>query len=233
MEHIFEHIDFIDVSNKSTDHNITDHNITDHNIKKLSLPEPKKKVDITPKIKKDRVITQTIKWTFGEPELLFENQWKLINILHNNNNMEIDDVLDNRIINQINEIKPHPHILFIHQQLKHKLYGYYYQDLKKKKYSEDCFIKLENIVKLLIDCNFDCYYCKNKVQVLYQHVREASQWTLERIDNEFGHNEGNVVIACLQCNLKRKTMYHDRFVFTKQIKIVKDLSGENREPLIK
>jgi hypothetical protein len=177
-------------------------------------------VDIVPKIKKDRVITQTIKWTFGEPELLFENQWKLINNLNNSYIIENDNVL------QINEIKPHPHILFIHQQLKHKLYGYYYQDLKKKKYSEELFIKLENIVKLLIDCKFNCYYCKNKVQVLYQHVREASQWTLERIDNEFGHNEGNVVIACLQCNLKRKTMYHERFVFTKQIKIVKEI----REP---
>jgi len=201
---------------------ITNDNITNDNIKKLCLPEPKKKVDIAPKIKKDRVITQTIKWTFGEPELLFENQWKLINILHDNNIIQNDDVL------RINETKPHPHILFIQQQLKHKLYGYYYQDLKKKKYSEDLFIKLENIVKLLIDCNFDCYYCKNKVQVLYQHVREASQWTLERIDNEFGHNDGNVVIACLQCNLKRKTMYHERFIFTKQIKIIK----ENREPSI-
>jgi 5-methylcytosine-specific restriction endonuclease McrA len=203
-----------------TDDTITDDTIIDNSIKKLSLPEPKKKVDIVPKIKKDRVITQTIKWTFGEPELLFENQWKLINNLNNSSIIENDNVL------QINEIKPHPHILFIHQQLKHKLYGYYYQDLKKKKYSEELFIKLENIVKLLIDCKFNCYYCKNKVQVLYQHVREASQWTLERIDNEFGHNEGNVVIACLQCNLKRKTMYHERFVFTKQIKIVKEI----REP---
>ena len=184
--------------------------IQSNDCKTLIIPEAKKNLNIKPKFKKDRVITQSYKWTFEKQDLLFENQWKLINEL--------------QVINDSINILLSTHISFIKQQLKSKLYGYYYQDIKKKKYSEDLFIKLENIVKLLIDCNFDCYYCKNKVQVLYQHVREASQWTLERIDNEFGHNEGNVVIACLQCNLKRKTMYHERFVFTKQIKIIREPS---------
>ena len=43
------------------------------------------------------------------------------------------------------------------------------------------------------------------------------QWTLERIDNGMGHNKDNVEIACLLCNLRRRTMYHERYVFTKQM----------------
>jgi hypothetical protein len=47
------------------------------------------------------------------------------------------------------------------------------------------------------------------------------QWTLDRIDNKKGHNEGNVIIACLQCNLKRRCTAKDAFMFTKNMKIIK------------
>jgi hypothetical protein len=60
------------------------------------------------------------------------------------------------------------------------------------------------------------------MKILYEHVREPKQWSLERIDNDYGHNKNNVEIACLSCNLRRKTMYHERFIFTKQLNIVKN-----------
>jgi hypothetical protein len=44
---------------------------------------------------------------------------------------------------------------------------------------------------------------------------------VERIDNSIGHNRTNIVIACLDCNLHRRTMYYERYVFTKQLNIVK------------
>ena len=72
-----------------------------------------------------------------------------------------------------------------------------------------------------MDCKNKCYYCKENVNVLYEIVREPKQWTLERLDNSFGHNHDNVVIACLNCNVRRRTMYHERYVFTKQLNIVK------------
>jgi len=59
------------------------------------------------------------------------------------------------------------------------------------------------------------------VSVLYEIVREPMQWTLERINNDFGHNYGNVEIACLNCNLHRRTMYHERYLFTKELNIIK------------
>ena len=69
--------------------------------------------------------------------------------------------------------------------------------------------------------DFKCYYCDNFVKIFYKQVRESNQWSIERIDNNFGHNKNNVTIACLNCNLKRKTMYHERYKFTKQLQVIK------------
>ena len=57
---------------------------------------------------------------------------------------------------------------------------------------------------------------------MYEYVREPKQWTLERMNNSFGHNRDNVVIACLSCNIRRRTMASERYVLTKELgKIVK------------
>ena len=51
---------------------------------------------------------------------------------------------------------------------------------------------------------------------------ERKQWTLDRIDNTCGHNNDNVVISCLNCNIKRQDLDYDRFKKSKEIrKIVK------------
>jgi hypothetical protein len=42
---------------------------------------------------------------------------------------------------------------------------------------------------------------------------------LDRINNDLGHNNDNVVISCLECNLKRRKKSKDSFLFTKQLKI--------------
>lgn len=107
------------------------------------------------------------------------------------------------------------------QQIQTKLNGYKSQDVLKELYDSAKFITLKSTISLLMKSEMKCFYCKEPVQVLYQHVREPKQWTLERIDNKHGHNDGNVEIACLSCNLRRRTMYHERFVFTKQLNIVK------------
>ena len=44
---------------------------------------------------------------------------------------------------------------------------------------------------------------------------------LDRINNDLGHNKDNVKIACLGCNLKRRRLNMDKFLFTKQLKIQK------------
>jgi hypothetical protein len=57
--------------------------------------------------------------------------------------------------------------------------------------------------------------------LLYEIVRELKQWTLDRIDNNNGHNSDNVVICCLECNLKRRKMSQEKFIFQKNLIIVK------------
>jgi hypothetical protein len=107
------------------------------------------------------------------------------------------------------------------QNINQKISGYKHQDEVKKIYDEEKFINFNYVLKLLIDSGLLCYYCKNGIKLFYELVREPCQWSLDRIDNKFGHNRENLFVSCLSCNLRRKTMYHERFAFTKQMKIDK------------
>ena len=164
---------------------------------------PKEKKIIEKKEKQKRIITNNERFTSLNNDISFETQYRILNEVYQQYNPS-----DNY------------HKLFI-SQIKVKIYGYSYQDEIKNKFMRDEFVDLSNVLQKLIDCNMECYYCKKKVKILYEYVREDDQWTLERIDNTEGHNTNNVEIACLLCNLRRRTMYHERYVFTKQMNIVK------------
>ena len=105
----------------------------------------------------------------------------------------------------------------ITQEIERKISSYKNQDNLKKRFDANKFIKLQEVVALLYSCKLDCFYCKKKTFVMYEIVREMNQWTLDRIDNNVGHNSGNVVISCLECNLKRRLTNKDSFLFTKQL----------------
>jgi hypothetical protein len=110
---------------------------------------------------------------------------------------------------------------FINRQIQQKLGGYRGQDVKKNKLDVDRFINREQVLHLMLNVENLCFYCQEKVQVLYENVREPRQWTLERMDNDHGHNHDNVTIACLACNLRRRNMHYERYLFTKQLTICK------------
>ena len=107
------------------------------------------------------------------------------------------------------------------RELKNKLNSYKGQDRKKEIYDEHFFISLDKVIEKLVESKLKCYYCKENVVIFYKHIREPKQWTLDRIDNDQGHNMENCVIACLSCNIQRKTLDDQKFKFTKQMKIVK------------
>ena len=109
----------------------------------------------------------------------------------------------------------------LRRQVCAKISGYKSQDMKKGLYDESKFVRFDDVVALMSDRKMLCFYCQKQAMLFYEHVRETNQWTLERIDNGRGHNTDNVVIACLNCNLRRRTMYHERYVFTKQMGTVK------------
>jgi hypothetical protein len=40
------------------------------------------------------------------------------------------------------------------------------------------------------------------------------QWSVDRNDNDVGHDKGNFHLACLDCNLKRRRRTDEKFLFT-------------------
>ena len=93
--------------------------------------------------------------------------------------------------------------------------SYRTQDVNKDRLKDD-FITYDEIIEKLVISKLKCSYCKENVLILYENKRDYKQWTLDRIDNSCGHNNDNIVIACLECNLKRRRMNMDRFKFSKE-----------------
>jgi hypothetical protein len=170
-----------------------------NNIKKITIIEENK---LTKKIKnqkekKKRVETKT--WGLNEETLNYEIQFKYLN------NMNADD-------DYVSKLKTH---------IKTKLCSYKHQDILKKKFNESNFVSFDETIELLKNSNLKCCYCSDNIYILYEHVRENKQWSLDRINNDIGHNSGNLVIACLECNLKRRRTNKDAFMFTKNMVIIK------------
>ena len=106
--------------------------------------------------------------------------------------------------------------------IKNKLNSYIQQDKKQKRKYDNNITYEETIEKLLIS-KLNCYYCKKNVLLLYKMIKDKSQWTLERIDNSINHSNNNVVICCLECNIKRGRKKSEQFLLGKQFKIVKTI----------
>lgn len=111
------------------------------------------------------------------------------------------------------------------QELQKKITGYKTQDIHKGLHDPEKIVNMDDVIHLLYESQMLCFYCNTEVHVLYEIVREVNQWTLDRVNNSHGHNRDNVIIACLKCNLNRKTMYHERYAFTRQFTLVKKLDG--------
>lgn len=137
-------------------------------------------------------------------------------------NHQLEEIIE--IYDEINNQHPinssHSKKLII-QQLEKKVSGYKQQDINKKIYDPIKFIELNNLIEKIVESKLQCYYCKCHMFLLYEIVRELKQWTLDRIDNNIGHNEENVVVCCLECNLKRRKMSQEKFMFQKNLTIIK------------
>jgi hypothetical protein len=174
----------------------------------LRKKEEKKKV-IVPKVKSIR--KETDKWRFDEKFLELDKQWECL-IAIQPGLLTPTQSLPDDLKEVCREMR---------RQIQNKVSSYKMQDIQKQKYNEDKFVDLNFVIGLLHEKSLKCFYCRESVYLFYNFVRENKQWTLERIDNAVGHNKDNVEIACLLCNLRRRTMYHERYVFTKQMSLVK------------
>ena len=102
------------------------------------------------------------------------------------------------------------------REIDTKRKAYIYQDKHHNIYDPRFSITTDRIVELLVGADLLCHYCREICQVAYKEAMCRRQWTLDRTDNNYGHNDANVVIACLDCNLKRGTMDAERFRMGKQ-----------------
>ena len=186
-----------DPNNEDTRKNITIKGTNNrYHIKKM-LSENKLAKEI-----KKREISK--KWSFNEENYKYDNQIKMIIDISNNNLNYFDDVTK-----------------IIVQQINSKIYGYKHQDIIKKYLNEDKLLTFQSVIEKLIECQLKCRYCMKEMLVLYDISRETCQWSVDRIDNNVGHNIDNFHLACLECNLKRRRRSDENFLFTKQLNIIK------------
>lgn len=106
-------------------------------------------------------------------------------------------------------------------EIKTKLNSYKNQDIQKKR-SIDNIINFAEIIEKLVSSQLKCFYCRENMKIVFENVREPTQWTLDRLNNYYAHNNNNVVICCLKCNLQRRRQNHKGFKFSKQLVITKE-----------
>lgn len=150
---------------------------------------------------KDLVREDVKKWKIDEEYFNYEKQKELL-------------------LNGFQQVEPHIQKL-INNELTKKIRSYKHQDLKKERFDEINFIQHDTVIDLLKQCELKCYYCNCDVYILYKNIRADLQWTLDRIDNDIGHINNNLVISCLKCNIKRRKQNDKAFLFTKQLVIDK------------
>ena len=186
---------------------------TAHSTKHIIIDIEKDKSNATehpnPKIPRKKLASNTDRWIQTAKTYSTQDTQLLLLIDIKNGNMASSSESAN--------------ILLTH--LKTKQSGYRSQDTLKGFYDPDRFVQIPDIVALLIHSNLSCFYCRKWTTLFYENVREPRQWSLERLSNKEGHNRENVVIACLECNMRRRTMYYERYIATKQLKVNK-LDGE-------
>jgi 5-methylcytosine-specific restriction endonuclease McrA len=169
-------------------------------------------IDITGKRNIDKIQNvknperkETIKWKLDDSYFTYNKQIQIINSLYLNQEQDKEqDILAKREISK-------------------KINGYKSQDIQKELLDLNRLISLDQAIEKLMISKLKCFYCKDNCELLYKNTLAKKQWTLDRINNDYGHNHDNVVICCLECNIKKGEMDSDRFKQGKDIKIIRKL----------
>ena len=148
--------------------------------------------------------SRTMKWTIDDAFFAHDKQLEVLRRL-----ITDDTTLDER--------------KFFIKEINNKLNGYARQDKENGIHAHDlnAIISLNATFELLLVSKMRCTYCRECCELIYKDVMAPRQWTLDRVDNDRGHTGDNVTLACLACNLQRRTMDADRFKFGKQLRVVK------------
>ena len=142
------------------------------------------------------------------------DNWEYENISFEEEKIVLQN-LKNNILNKESQ--------YLLEEIKKKVSSYKNQDIIKKKLNEEKIVNKEDVLDKLLSSDCQCLYCNKKVKLFYKYVRDNRQWTLDRINNGLGHNNDNVEICCLKCNLSRKTINSEKYLLTKQISTIKKI----------
>ena len=93
-----------------------------------------------------------------------------------------------------------------------KLHDYREQDFDSDRYDSTQFISKEETISIIHKQKNRCHYC---------HDPCHEKWTLDRIDNDIGHNQGNCLLACLSCNTSRSNTPYKVFYRKKSVATVR------------
>ena len=108
------------------------------------------------------------------------------------------------------------------RELEKKRYGYYQQDLRKKRVTTiDEVLTIDEVTEKIVASKLRCIYCSCHIYLFYKESRDPHQWTLDRVDNTRAHTYNNTCVSCLGCNLERRRTSHAGYVFTKNLSIRK------------
>lgn len=179
-------------------------------------------IDITGKRNIDKIQNvknperkDTIKWKLDDSYFTYNKQIQMINSLYLNQGC--DDGSEQELKQEQEQD------ILAKREISKKINGYKSQDVQKNLLDLNMLISLDQTIEKLMLSKLKCFYCKEKCELLYKNTLAKKQWTLDRLNNEYGHNYDNVVICCLECNIKKGEMDSDRFKQGKEIKIIRKL----------
>jgi len=149
---------------------------------------------------------------------------------YSNNFYNLDPILfdHNFQIKSINNIyfdNSFVHSKIFIKEIKKKINNYKSQDNKKfidNSYNIN-FITFNDIIEKLIASKLSCYYCNNKIFIIYKYIRDDYQWTLDRLNNHDIHSNNNTIISCYKCNIQRRTKNSNKFKLSKDIINIKKI----------
>jgi len=72
-----------------------------------------------------------------------------------------------------------------------------------EKKGRDFNIDKDYVNSMIQEANNKCKWCSKECKFVGYENRDMEQWSIDRIDNNFGHIQGNIVLSCLHCNIKR------------------------------
>jgi hypothetical protein len=138
--------------------------------------------------------------------------------------LDVDSISEAEQISFANKLflgEDFEHSECIRSGLMSKLRAYKSQDRRNSVYDVEHFVSMERLVELLVTSRLRCCHCSSFVPLLYDKPNDRSQWTLDRVCNDQGHNDKNVRVACLGCNVRRGDMNIEKFQAGRIVKVTK------------